>query len=280
MTLKPIIHRIKPVRERLPRRKPVTIGIGFLCPNSVVICADTQMSNGYMKFYETKIYPFALRTSKGEHCGVAITFAGNPSLMKAFYDRFKNEVNAPSFNASMATVEEKLKEVLEGMGNSLFDAQGNPDLYLLCGMVSEGKPVLLKTQAQTVHHVRQRYDFVGSGDSSVLRYLARILQPEFVDNPEAAIRLGTYLVGQAKIYADGCGGDTDIMLISQHGALLDVGTTTYFTEKDMSLIERFLMGVFLVAREKPFREASFDGLAKDFVEHLKTSSQKDIFEDL
>lgn len=256
----------------------MTIGVGFVCPDGIVICADTEMSNGFMKFSENKIYPFGLRGSKGQ-CALAITYAGNQALMKSFRDRLSVVIRDPAFDANPDSVEEIVKDTLQGMGGSLFDSAGNPDLYLLCGIAQKGhRPVMLKAQASTVHRVDDGFDFVGVGDSSVVRFLSKVLGTSTVSSIGTGAKLGTYIVAQAKKYVSGCGGDTDILLINPDGKVVDYGIAYPFIEDAASLIETFFQGLVVTARMPDVMEKEFKQMKSQFLDELTNFSHKDIFD--
>ena len=116
----------------------MTIGIGFRCTDGVVILSDTQISNGAMKYYEGKIHSMPLKGSEGQ-CGVVLTYAGSPALWKKFRDKFDSTMRDTQYDPTPANIEQTVSELLNQMTSSLYDAAGNPNLYLLCGTVCEGK---------------------------------------------------------------------------------------------------------------------------------------------
>src|SRR5271167_4782076 len=72
-------------RPRKKAAKAVTIGVGFLCSNGIVLCADNQITwPQFHKYYECKIYPHST-----PEWATVFTFAGNPSLMKSFDGKFE-----------------------------------------------------------------------------------------------------------------------------------------------------------------------------------------------
>ena len=90
-------------------------------------------------------------------------------------------------------------------------------LSLLCGIVIPDKEFrLVKTEGWNVREV-ERSDYVGVGDSSLLRFLAPLLVRRRVFLTKEAYNISAYLVFQAKRYVDGCGGNTDAVIMEKNG---------------------------------------------------------------
>jgi hypothetical protein len=157
------------------------------------------------------------------------------------------------------------------MGGSLYDLSSNPDLYLLCGMVCDGKEaILLKSQAETVHRVLDGFDAVGIGDSSVIRYLEKVLALKHsILTRSMAKKIGAYVLLQAKHYIDGCGGDTDIYAVTEHGGIDNSSDVSFNYEHNLGMVEDAFRSVYLTAVKDP---QSLPGA----VDRL-TRSLKDVF---
>src|ERR1700691_6315771 len=71
------------------RRKAVTIGVGFLCEDGIVLCADNQITWPQShKYYECKIYEH--RTNEWSMLN---TFSGDPDLVKSFNGKFRDAMS-------------------------------------------------------------------------------------------------------------------------------------------------------------------------------------------
>jgi len=243
----------------------VTIGIGFRCTDGVVILSDTQISNGAMKYYETKIYSIPLEGSEGR-CGVVLTYAGSPALWKKFRDKFDCSVRDAQYDPIPTNVEQTISELLYQMSNSLYDPTGNPDLYLLCGVVCAGhEAILLKSQAETVHRVVDGFDAVGAGDSSVVRFLSKVLCLKYSALTRSmAKRVGTYVLLQSKHYIDGCGGDTDIFAVTEHGGIEDSSGLSLNYEHNLGMAEDAFRSLYLaVVKDEKALPGATDRLIKN-----------------
>ena len=115
---------------------------------------------------------------------------------------------------STSTIQDNVETIL-----SFFDVlRDDPmQLSMLCGIVVRNQEFkLLKTQGRLVREV-PRFDYVGLGDSSLIRYFSPFLTQTRGYTTAQALRLGAYLVMQAKRYIDGCGGDTEARVLLPNG---------------------------------------------------------------
>jgi hypothetical protein len=248
----PATH-LKPVR--LPRRKAVTIGIGFLCSDGIVLCSDTQVTwQQFHKYYEHKI-----RSHGGDGWTLAFTYSGNPSVMKMFDGKFANAAASYLNNPPDArTVQNMVETVLSTI--DVLDNDPN-SLCMLCGIVIPKKEMLLiHTEGKVVSTVDEHH-FVGCGDSSVLRYLIPTLTKHSSGySAWQAVNIGVYLTLQAKRYVDGCGGDTDILILKPNGHTTT--TEAYHIEQELLklefLMDRTATGLFDIAMSD-----------EEFQDHLK-----------
>jgi len=236
----------------------VTIGIGFQCTDGVVLISDTQVSNGAMKYYEGKNYSIPLEGSSGR-CGVVLTYAGSPALWKKFRDKFDSTMRDESYDPTPTNIEQTVSDLLVQLGGSLYDPNGNPDLHLLCGIACQNQEtLLLKTQAETAHRVTDLFEAIGAGDSSVIRYLSKVLALKFSAlSRSTAKKIGAYVVLQAKVYIDGCGGDTDIFSVTEHGGIEDSNGVSINYEHTLSMAEDAFRSLYLaIAKDtQPVPEA-------------------------
>lgn len=223
-------------------KQTLTIAIGFRCSDGVVLAADTQLTwAGSHKGYETKMHPH-----QTEEHNVTFTFAGDYTIWKSFNEKFAEALPMLPRPLTIPIIKTAIETIL-----SLFSVlEANPnELNLLCGITVPGGGITLcKTQGQTIHEVSE-YEYVGVGDSSLLRFLGPLLtSPPPVAPIERqgfivrqAVMIATYLVLKAKTNIDGCGGDTDVWIVRSNGCLeLKTLSEIYRTEQMMLLIELHL----------------------------------------
>ena len=184
----------------------MTIGVGFVCEDGVVLCSDNQITYPTNhKYYECKIYPHSIPGGR-----IAFTFAGNPNVMKMFDGKFKAAIQMAPTPHTASQIQDAVETVLGLMDIVDSDPDG---LHMLCAIALQTPEVrLLKTERKAVTEV-PKFDYVGVGDSSLLRYLAPLMAQPDSYTCDQAIGLGVCLVLQAKRYIDGCGGDTDVAIL-------------------------------------------------------------------
>jgi hypothetical protein len=251
--------------------RAVTIGIGFECRDGIVLCADTQLTwPQYHKYYERKIYP---HLSDSMDYTIAFTFAGNPDLMKSFNGKFADALKLLKAPFTADKIQALVETVLDLMDVVDGDESG---LFMLCGIVIPDKEMrLIKTSRKIVSRVDEYvgYDYVGAGDSSVLRFLGELLahQPgdQFIERH--ATVLGSYLVSRAIAYVDGCGGDTDIFVLHSYGTLEDRGAMAYRYEQSMLRIEHFVKAAAMKFFDRRVQEIEFT----ESIERLNKSLQQE-----
>ena len=192
----------------------MTIGIGFKCVDGIVICADTQITvEGSHTFYAPKVWDYREPDDKWS---VVFTYAGSVDLMDSFKDKL---IRFLGDNEPATTLD--LKDATEIVLNNMRSVakRGLDMLGALC--IPDKELRMIKTSDRLVSNAAD-YEYVGAGDSSLLRCLADIVcttrGPHYNHTSEQAVKIGTYLIQKAKRYtADSCGGDTEIFVLHSHG---------------------------------------------------------------
>jgi hypothetical protein len=197
----------------------VSIGVGFKCLDGIVLCADNQITYpANHKYYERKIYSHTIGTLEG---AVAFTFAGNPNLMKMFNGKFQAGLGL----IPKPYTADKIHTLIETLLDQMDILDSDPDgLHLLCAIGTPSGMKLLKSDRKAIGDVTG-FEYVGVGDSSVLRYLSPLLIRRPTLRINEAMNIGIYLVLQAKRYVDGCGGETDAISITDRAIVTNTAGT-------------------------------------------------------
>jgi hypothetical protein len=197
-------------------------------------------------------------------------YAGNPHLMKSFFAKFRELVTARP-HGSTATV----KELSEIVGTALcfFDELDTDStaLNLLIGFVVPSKEIsLFRTEGKVISSVLSSFDYVGYGDSSVVRYLSRIMadKQEWLDINQA-LRIGTYWVLQAKRYIEDCGGDTDAFVLGWDGHMQTRSTMTYNWEQHFLGLENDMSKVLRTLGNESAKDDEFEQRLRTLCDHLR-----------
>ena len=192
----------------------MTIALGFHLrrDDAIVLGADRQItmaaSHKYQEDKTTIIW--------GEGWRVAFVYAGIPDQMNALRDRVSELLEG------QIPTRKDVKTILEGSLSEL-QQKHRKDFLLqtLCAVSVPDGLALLKSDGKLV--VQTQSEYLGVGDSSLIRYLDSMFHPSFLTIPQA-IACVTYIIGQANAYIDGCFGGPDIVLLSQSAWLRVAGS--------------------------------------------------------
>jgi hypothetical protein len=92
------------------------------------------------------------------------------------------------------------------------------DLQTLIGFYSKHQH-LFRTQG--THVVDGYVEYIGSGDSSVLRYIGSFLRPK-EHTTEEACALAAYIISVANRHIDGCSGGPDLAILHSDGRVVEI----------------------------------------------------------
>jgi hypothetical protein len=243
----------------------VTIGVGFLCEDGIVLCADNQITwPESHKYYECKIYPHG-----NDEWSMVNTFAGDPDLAKSFNGKFKDAMNRVERPYTAAKIQDVIETVLSFL--DVLDTNSS-DLWMLCAIAIPNSTMrLVRTTGKVVSEVSD-YSYVGVGDSSLLRHLGQLITGVQLYRPrraDHAYMLGTYLVLKAKTHVEGCGGDTDAFVLRPSGHVEIRSGDYYRTEQQMLRIESKIKVVASCFFDKRIADSDFDKVVAELVRVLK-----------
>lgn len=206
---------IQPKPKRHRKEKAVTIGIGLLCNDGVVICSDRQVTNsGGFKYSKRKIY-----TTGRTNCMLLFSYAGDPDAAEVIYQKVQKAIpeitkQKPS---TVGVSPDHTRDVLE----KVYKNKHSKELQtLLAVQIDKYPPFLLKTSGTKV--IVGSAEYIGVGDCSALRYLSDFIFPRSL-NVFEGVTLGDYLVFVANRYIDGCSGGPDHVILHNDG-IVTTGT--------------------------------------------------------
>lgn len=195
----------------------MSIAVGFGDFDWTVICADRQLTvaDAGLKFEGSKIAWTEHAAGKrpylsGDDKPHAITFAycGIPERARVLVESVTDELRAALVEADECDVYESeyFRQALLPVYKSK-DAKG---LQTLVGLQTASRCFLYTTRDDQVAPGER--EFIGAGDSSVLRYFSDLAATTTL-TCEQATMLAIYLVALASRYVDGCGLGLDVAIL-------------------------------------------------------------------
>jgi hypothetical protein len=188
----------------------VTIGIGFLCTDGIVLCSDRQITDPIagFKFEERKI----LYHLSGD-LSFVFSYAGEPDAARVMFGKLSQGLGSGIVKSKATSPREKALASLE----KIFRDRNAKGLQTLIGIRFKNSGLYLyKTSNHRVIYGTREY--IGVGDSSALRFLCDILLAGVLDMNEADV-LGQYIIFVANRYVDGCSGGPDRTVIRKDGGI-------------------------------------------------------------
>jgi 20S proteasome alpha/beta subunit len=194
----------RPIPRRLPRRKPVmTIAAGYVCPDGLVLCADTEMTAN-VRHSGKKAW---LMDSGG--AAIAIVGAGDAVLIRLIRNRLFERIRASTTLRKAETIiEQTLKSIFEDHIDR--DPSNELDVSVIVG-VRRGTTCKLFEHSRTAVADVERFTATGSG-APVADYLSEVLLAPDV-KVASAVTLASYVLQQCKKFAPYCGGESHVIIM-------------------------------------------------------------------
>src|ERR1700687_2217382 len=163
--------------------------MGFRCRDGIVLCADQQVSStGALKSYERTI-----TVEVEERQSIVLAYSGLPSLAREFRKEIRKTIAHAEIPSDLLYL--AASEVLTDMGRH----HANMDLQLLIGRAAVFETPALFEFDGSVLRVADDFTFLGTGNSSSLRFQAETMySPQM--NIEEATNLAIHLIHHAGQY--------------------------------------------------------------------------------
>ncbi len=214
LALRPLLRLPRSKPRRLLKVRPMTIAAGFPCVGGLVLCADTQETiSGYVKVNTGKM------TSLENHVtNIVFTGAGDTELIEMTIQRMEQALFLNNHGSGAAwSIEQILRDSLVESFNQCvtpyasFPSDQHPNADLLIGVQFSAATSLYRGTGTTLRRVCGP-EVVGAGV-----VLAKALTAQFFDPTMSLVQAGIvalYILHQTKTWVDGCGGNSDILLLS------------------------------------------------------------------
>ncbi len=204
----------------------MTISIGFNVAEGIILCSDRQHTSSTGFKFEKKKLLFCEHISGA---AVIFSYAGEREPAEILFGKVHNRL-MNDFDPREPNDHRDPPEVIRDILEEIFQSSHSENLETLIGIRKGCFPCLFRTSANRV--VRGQTEWIGCGDSSVIRFLSDLIPQSHCGHIDAAI-LGSYLIAAANRYIDGCGGGPDVMFLpnqyrSEYSKLPAMSIVDYF----------------------------------------------------
>lgn len=233
----------------------MTIAAGMWCTDGIVMCADTENTEGNSKWQRTKIW--------GGGDSLLLTGAGAASYMKMTYDKLAQEFMASRPEnplAARATVEELLLEIHDKHIFPLHQI-GHPNandvgIWLVIAMrCKNGELALIRTEL-TAASLVDDFEAVGSG-REIFKYWARyFLEGNF--NMDLASYFSLFMLREAKDVAFGAGGSSYVFKMAKDPSTPKVWRSLWDDKAILAGFPKSAVRVLLAATDLKLPDKAFE----------------------
>lgn len=243
----------------------MTIAAGFPCSDGLVLCADTQETiTGYAKVNTEKMTQI-----ETPFYNIVFTGSGDSGLIDMTVQLMDQALTQKQPNAAWK-IEEVLRDslvdsfnryVVPGFQFPAAELPATPDL--LIGLQQSSSATLYRASGATFRRV---YDSQCIGTGVVLgkSLIAQLFESSMTIGQGWLVAL--YVLHQAKTWVDGCGGNTDILLLSNRNKAITRIPTSQVKdlENHFDQFNAYVRPIFLAAADQNIPHDQFDDLMRKF----------------
>jgi hypothetical protein len=254
----------RPKSKRLPKVHAMTIAAGFPCSDGLVLCADTQETI----YSYAKVNTEKMRQLETPSYNVVFTGAGDSGLLEMSAQLMKQALLRENPKGDRE-IERVLRDSWLEIFNrhlapySQFPADEHPNPDLLIGVQYPTAAEFYRAYGTAFWQVHEP-QCVGSGVVLGKSLIAQLFTNSMTIGQGWLVAL--YVLHQAKTWVDGCGGNTDILLLSCRNK----GITRIPTTEVKELEERFdsfnnsIRPLFVAAADRNVTHDKYEELVKKF----------------
>jgi len=243
----------------------MTIAAGFPCKDGLVLCSDTQETiTGYAKVDTQKMTQI-----ETPFYNLVFTGAGDSGLIDMTIQLMDQALTLKKPSGTWR-IEEVLRESLVETFNqhiapwSQFQAEDRPIIPdLLIGLQQSSSTALYRASGTTLRRVHDS-QCVGTGVVLGKSLAAKLFDYDLSITQGWLIAL--YILYQAKTWVEGCGGNSDILLLSHRNQKITRIPTTQVTEMELhfSAFDVYLKPVLVSAADRTITHPEFEEKIKGF----------------
>jgi len=236
----------------------MTIAAGFVCRDGLVLFADTEEQEGYIKTNVEKIRKF----EKEGRC-LVIANAGNGYLADSLTERL--------FDTLASTKAEK--DIIPKFRNTLIEFHRDEvalypsdddrkNVGLIIGLQLSGDALLLHSDATALRRVSE-FAIIGYG--AELKYLAQQLFQKGMPLKHGVL-IAMHLAKTAREYVQSCGGQSRIATLANHKAEILHYFDVWNDETLFSSLSEVYRAVLLSIPDEEISDQDFNNCVEWFVE--------------
>jgi 20S proteasome alpha/beta subunit len=188
----------------------VTIAIGILCSDGIVLCADSKESNYQTKIYRPKIVQLDVLD---DDIKVVLAGSGDSDFLDALKEKVEQAVDVAA--PTLASVESKIETGIQSYCRKiwpLYDQSHRPTADMLIGIRTPDGQSLLRTNGPIVRSAHRPYESIGFGADFSAYHLDRLFTG---DRTIAAVcPIAIYVLQLVKENIEFCGGPSHVFTVS------------------------------------------------------------------
>ncbi len=211
----------------------MTIALGILTPDGVVIAADTQESWGSEGAAKTSGQKIITRLDRQHRRACSATGAGwagyLDAINQALTDRFL-AARIPQATERALRAELQKFYAAHILPQCVYPPDDQPAVDVLMGLSWANSPPMLLANQRSAFRRCKEYVAVGAGSAHASMLLGRLLPPKAETTVDLAAYLAAYVIFHVKSYVIGCGMDT-------HVTVLKDGNAKYLSRDTISMLE-------------------------------------------
>jgi hypothetical protein len=202
----------------------MTIAAGILCSDGLIIAADGEVTQNYMKSQRVKLFQCQNLLE-----GLTIIGAGSgdeffvDTVVQKFNEQF--DVETPDLVSIKNEIERIVREACQAAW-PLFESKDKPGLQLLLGLKAIDGFGLVEVNGPLVRSVND-YGYIGYG-TELATYKSKFILSKIYPC-EALLPIVINILKVVKDNAMYCGGDTSIWVLDSNGAV-EVKPHSYITK--------------------------------------------------
>jgi hypothetical protein len=204
--MNPRPHLTLPERRRLPDggRKAVTIGVGYLGQDFVLLGSDMEITKT-AKHRARKDFQKWFNDEKGI---IAAIYSDSENDMRCVWEQIENELKATKNVLNAWNV----RDILQKSLNIVINDPANSQFEMLVVISLEGEaPMFLRISRNKIAPAKD-WELIGGGDVELSRYLTNLMNFGRSLNQSQAVLWGTYIIETASDFVQGVGQGTSLLV--------------------------------------------------------------------